>query len=226
MRYYRNALLYTGFSNSIYSVGSCFAVKARAYIAQGGMNRRKAGEDFYFLQKISMLGEIGEINSTTVYPSSRLSDRVPFGTGPAIKKYCEGNITLEYSFPLEVFEILKSIFSKIEEFYLIGDKLKAEDISLNASFISFCNETKLLDEICELKANCSSVDIFMKRFFHLFNAFRVLKWLKYSLLNGFPQKSLLSESRKLLQLLGFDENEIATDPKLVLNLYRSLDKNR
>jgi glycosyltransferase involved in cell wall biosynthesis len=96
MRYYKNALEYCNFPHSIYTVGSAFAVRASAYVAQGGMNRRKAGEDFYFLHKLMPLGKVGEINSTSVFPSSRLSDRVPFGTGPALKKHQEGSNDLNY----------------------------------------------------------------------------------------------------------------------------------
>jgi hypothetical protein len=226
MRYYRNALSVTGFPNSIYTVGSCIAVKAGLYVAQGGMNRRKAGEDFYFLHKMAILGEISEINSTTVYPSSRLSDRVPFGTGAAIKKYCEGDKSVEFSYQLEAFLILKSIFSKIENFYWKGDKLRAEDLSDDTSFISFCNKTKLLEDIRELISNCSSAEIFTKRFFHLFNAFKILKWLNYSLSDRFPKESLIKESRKLLQIMGIEEEGILTDPETMLNLFRLLDKKQ
>jgi len=42
MRYYKNAVTVSGFPNSIFSVGSCFSVLAKAYVSQGGMNRRKA----------------------------------------------------------------------------------------------------------------------------------------------------------------------------------------
>jgi hypothetical protein len=226
MRYYRNALLYTGFPNSIYTVGSCFAVKADAYVAQGGMNRRKAGEDFYFLHKMALLGEIGEINSTTVYPSSRLSSRVPFGTGPALQKYCEGDHSLEYSYPLDAFEIIKSYFLNIDLYYKTDDELLVENISDSDPFIRFYREIMLSNELSELSSNCGSIDIFRKRFFHVFNAFKVLKWLNFSIQNGFPKMALLNESGKLLVYLGIEKDQIPSDPQSVLTLFRSIDKNR
>jgi hypothetical protein len=226
MRYYRNALFITGFPDSIYTVGSCNAVKAGPYVAQGGMNRRKAGEDFYFLHKMAILGEISEINTTTVYPSSRISDRVPFGTGAAIKKYCNGDNSIEDIYPLEAFIVLKSIFSSIENYYNNVDEIQSEDLSQNDSFINFCNENKLYKEINELKQNCSSAEIFKKRFFHVFNAFKILKWLNYSLMHSFPKESLLKECYKLLQIIGKEEKEILIEPKTMLDLFRTLDKNR
>ncbi|MBW8051767.1 MAG: glycosyltransferase family 2 protein [Cytophagales bacterium] len=84
LRYYVIALRYSGFPYAYYTIGSCMAVRSDVYQKQGGMNRRQAGEDFYFLQKIIQLGNFTELTATTVYPSSRRSTRVPFGTGKAI----------------------------------------------------------------------------------------------------------------------------------------------
>jgi glycosyltransferase involved in cell wall biosynthesis len=226
MRYYRNALIYTGFPNSIYTIGSCFAVKAGAYVLQGGMNRKKAGEDFYFLHKMVMLGKIGEIKSTTVYPSSRLSDRVPFGTGPSLQKYYEGSRSVENTYPLEAFEVLKFVFSNIDKFYNYGYKLQTDILSEDATFKGFCDESKFTDEIRELINNCGSLEIFKKRFFHIFNALKVLQWLNYAAQHNFPQKILLEESRRLLKLMGIEEVKIPSDPKLILSLFRLLDKTR
>ncbi len=85
LRYYSLALKHIGFPYYFHTVGSSFAVKAETYCKQGGMNRKKAGEDFYFLQKIMPLGDYEYLNTTAVFPSSRPSDRVPCGTGAFIK---------------------------------------------------------------------------------------------------------------------------------------------
>ena len=54
------------------------AVKALPYVKAGGMNRRQAGEDFYFIQKLVPSGGYFSLNSTTVYPSPRASDQGSF----------------------------------------------------------------------------------------------------------------------------------------------------
>ena len=71
---------------SYHTIGSAFAVSASSYAKQGGMNRRKAGEDFYFISKLIKGEKFGEITKTKVIPSPRISDRVPFGTGRSIMK--------------------------------------------------------------------------------------------------------------------------------------------
>src|SRR4030095_9895180 len=47
LRYFVQALRYAGFPHAHHTLGSCMAVRACTYCKQGGMNKRKAGEDFY-----------------------------------------------------------------------------------------------------------------------------------------------------------------------------------
>ena len=50
---------FAGYPWAMYTVGSAFAVTAEAYVKRGGMNRRQAGEDFYFLQNLAHIGTVG-----------------------------------------------------------------------------------------------------------------------------------------------------------------------
>ncbi|MBN2861879.1 MAG: hypothetical protein JXN62_01880, partial [Bacteroidales bacterium] len=72
LRYYRRALKYSCFPYPFHTVGSAVAVKALNYLKAGGMNRRQAGEDFYFIQKLLPQGGYFTLNSTAVYPSPRI----------------------------------------------------------------------------------------------------------------------------------------------------------
>ena len=111
LQYYKNAIEFTGYPHSMFTVGSAFVVTAEAYVKRGGMNRRQAGEDFYFLQNLAHLGPIGEISTTTVFPSARLSDRVPFGTGPILQKWMGGAEDLTQTYNFQAFADLKEFFS-------------------------------------------------------------------------------------------------------------------
>ena len=111
LRYYVRGLRYAGFPHAHHTIGSCMAVRADVYKKQGGMNKRKAGEDFYFLQKIFPLGAFTELTDTTVNPSPRGSDRVPFGTGKAVRAHLAGNKIGTY--PLEAFLDLKMLFDRL-----------------------------------------------------------------------------------------------------------------
>src|SRR5690606_11992981 len=86
LRYFIGMQRWAGFPHAFQTVGSSMAVRARIYCQIGGMNTRQAGEDFYFLHKIIERGKFSDLNTTTVYPSPRISDRVPFGTGQSMKE--------------------------------------------------------------------------------------------------------------------------------------------
>ena len=63
------------------SMGSTIVCTAEAYCAVGGMPRKKATEDFYFLQELTKYCGVHTIPEILVYPSSRPISRVYLGTG-------------------------------------------------------------------------------------------------------------------------------------------------
>jgi hypothetical protein len=84
LRVYVLGLAQAGSPYAFHSVGSAMACRASAYVAAGGMNRRMAGEDFYFLQQVHKVAGVAHLSGTCVHPSPRASRRVPFGTGRAV----------------------------------------------------------------------------------------------------------------------------------------------
>ena len=84
LRAYVLGLELAGSPYAFHTVGSAMACRASAYVASGGMNRRLAGEDFYFLQQVHKTSGVAPLAGTVVHPSPRSSHRVPFGTGRAV----------------------------------------------------------------------------------------------------------------------------------------------
>ncbi|MDX1699018.1 MAG: hypothetical protein R3250_00300, partial [Melioribacteraceae bacterium] len=107
LRYYVLGLKYAGSPFAHHSVGSTIICDAFHYIKVGGMNKRKGGEDFYFLEKMAKITEISTIKAVKVFPSPRISDRVPFGTGPRINRFVTENRDEYLLYAPEIFEILK-----------------------------------------------------------------------------------------------------------------------
>ena len=178
LHYYKQALEYAGFPNSIYTIGSAFAVRAEAYVKQGGMNRRQAGEDFYFLHKLTKLGQLVEINDAFVYPSGRVSDRVPFGTGAAMTKWMNDADDLNLTYCFDAFLDLKQLFDRAGEFYKINSIRYAEIIStLPLTVQQYLMSVSFDEKLAEINCNSSSPESFRKRFFQAFDAFQVLKFL-------------------------------------------------
>ena len=107
LRYYNQCFRFCELPYAFHTVGSSMAVRSSAYQKQGGMNKRKAGEDFYFLHKIIALGNFTELKSSMVIPSPRISDRVPFGTGKAIGDWVETGEKEYYTYSFEIFKNIK-----------------------------------------------------------------------------------------------------------------------
>lgn len=224
MRYYRNAMKWCGYPHSIHTVGSSFAVRASAYVKQGGMNRKKAGEDFYFLHKMILLGDYGNINSTTVFPSSRQSGRVPFGTGAAMKKWADGNSELMSTYNLDAFIPLKQFFEKPAQFWRMNEiGINAYLRNLQVVLRQFIEESGTIQVILDLEKNCANAATFSKRFFHHLNAFWILKYLNFAHENIFSRGELYGEATKLLQEMGIDVS-VGTQALQLLDYYRDLDK--
>jgi hypothetical protein len=123
-RYYLEAVRYTGYPYAYHTVGSAFAVRAAAYCRQGGMSKRQAGEDFYFIQKVAMQGNFSECHSTTVHPSARPSDRVPFGTGPAVARQLAEPDAPYLTYAPELFRHLRTFYALIPDFFACGPSLR------------------------------------------------------------------------------------------------------
>lgn len=201
LKYYKNALEYSGYPFSMFTIGSAFAVTAEAYVKRGGMNRRKAGEDFYFLQNLVQVGPVGEITNATVFPSSRLSNRVPFGTGPILKKWIDGTEDLQQTYNLKAFTDLKAFFDIRNQLFKT-DVFHQKQIvgTLPEPIANFIESDNFYAEIDELNKNCSSLKTFETRFFHKFNAFRILKFLNFSHEIFYKKTELIIEAETLEKL--------------------------
>jgi glycosyltransferase involved in cell wall biosynthesis len=223
MRYYRHAMQITGYPNAIYTVGSAFSVRAGAYVKQGGMNRKKAGEDFYFLHKVVQLGTFGEINEPLVFPGIRTSDRVPFGTGPKLAQFLSGEDSLETTYSFQAFRDLRPFFRKVNKLYTLNEQQLAETIEdFTLPLRQFLHQSKSIDAILELQANCSSETTFVKRFVHRFNAFWILKYLNFVHEKDYSTESLLKAAQQLLQAKGI-ETTASSDYSTLLQIFRNID---
>ena len=180
LRYYRLALEYCGYPYTFFTIGSAFAITVETYLKVGGMGKQQSGEDFYFLQKVFPLGRTRFIDTTCVYPLARVSDRVPFGTGPALQKMLAENQLSKYSYRIEAFESLKDFFGRIDFFYK-KPKKEIEDllVDLPEYLLLFLEENGFLSKIEEINRHTASLPNFRKRFFDYFNAFKILKYLNF-----------------------------------------------
>lgn len=223
LRYLVRGLIYASFPYSFHTVGSAIAVKALPYMQEGGMNRRQAGEDFYFIQKMVEAGGFVNLNTTAVYPAPRTSFRVPFGTGAAMNKMNAGNELLTYN--VLAFKDLKVLFNEVHALYNCSSEEVVKIYNdLPVSVKSFIDTDEWFDRISEIKANSSATSSFVKRFFRWFNMFKVIKFLNHSHREIYYRTEAGEAALQLLRLTGSDFD--SSNPKELLDYYRVLDRER
>ena len=86
LRYYLDGLRRAGSPYAFHTIGSTLCVGATAYAQVRGFPKRQAGEDFYLLNKLAKVGSIVTLTGQPIELSGRTSDRVPFGTGAAVRQ--------------------------------------------------------------------------------------------------------------------------------------------
>ncbi len=185
--YFRRMLKEIGFPYYHQTIGSAFAVSADAYVKVGGMGRQQGGEDFYFLHKVFELGSVKELDNAEVYPLARYSDRVPFGTGPALQRIMDQPEGILNTYSKGSFRELKRLFDRVDSFYKTDkEEVTFQIENLHPALLEYLKEIDFRRMIEDCNGNSARLDTFRKRFFHHFNAFRIVKYLNFVHPHPFP----------------------------------------
>ncbi len=211
LRYNVQMLKYIQFPYAFHTLGSAFALPVDSYIRVNGMNRRQAGEDFYFLHKLTQLGDLGEITNTCVHPSPRPSFRVPFGTGALIRQSLENEANEVLTYPAEIYLQLRTFFGQIENIY--SKNLKLNDLNIASCLKEFLLKYDFEKNCNEIRKNTAGFPSFKKRFYQWFNGFMVVKFQNFAL-KDFPKIPIFEAAPFLAKQKEAD----------LLAYYRSLDK--
>jgi hypothetical protein len=215
-------LKFSEFPDVFHTIGSAMGSRASVYMKSGGMNRRQAGEDFWFIQKLIPQGGYFELNQTAVFPSPRASSRVPFGTGAAITKMAAELESGLKTYNPEAYKDLKAFFVTIihyspggsEDFYALYPNFPE-------SIRSFLRQDEWERRVMEITGNTARTESFKKRFFGWFNMFSVVKYLNY-IHSGFYDKIPVQEAAiRLLEMTGNRFRSV--NPEDLLNEYRRLE---
>jgi hypothetical protein len=152
------------------ALGSAMACPVWAYRAAGGITPKMSGEDFYFIQKLRKTGRVLFWNQEKVYPEARFSDRVYFGTGPAMIK---GNMGDWSSYPIyqwQFFDEIRETYDLFPSYFKKTMQSKVTDF-LRMQF----NEE---DPFERLRKNFRQEKQFVRACHEKFDGLRILQYLK------------------------------------------------
>lgn len=180
LRYYADYLAWANSPYGYHSIGSAMTCTGYAYAAISGMNRRLAGEDFYFLQQLTKTGKVERIPGTTVHPSNRISQRTPFGTGQRIERFLTNQRDEYELYAPEIFGVIKDWISAISanpgldstNFLKIADQIEPKlkdfliEIDFEKNWDTFRNQNKKESDV-------------IKQFHRWFDGLRTLRLINY-----------------------------------------------
>lgn len=224
LRYYIQALRLAGYPFAFQTIGSSFAVRADVYARSGGMNRRKAGEDFYFLHKLIPDGGFFDLTTTTVFPSSRKSDRVPFGTGRAVMDYIEKGDSNYPVYHPHIFDDIKR-FLEIRELNRFSEESISAFLDSLPTSLQICRKQRSVDQrLTEIRLNSSSPEAFKKRFLKWYDGFEVLKWVHLLRDEVYGTLPVSEASIHILEKAGIKPD--SEKPEKLLAQFRKLDQSQ
>lgn len=170
MRYYALNMWRIGNPYRFTAIGSAMAFPVWAYRAIGGLTPHKSGEDFYFLQKLAKYGRILHWNSERVYPAARFSDRVFFGTGPAMIKGREGDWSSYPLYPHRLFDDIRDTYDLFPLLY------ETDTETPMTGFLEAIFKTTSLWQ--PLRKNYRTREQFVRACIHRVDGLRILQYLK------------------------------------------------
>ena len=216
LRYHIQGLKWAGYPNAKHTVGSCMAVRASSYAKSGGMNRRKAGEDFYFMHKLLPVCQFTYLEAV-VYPSCRSSDRVPFGTGRAQLEFLDSGVQIRKTYHPDTYICLKKFFDLVPNLFNSDQVIENVPEELK----KFLLEQQFESRVKDIKSQSSSLKIFIKIFWQWMDGFMVLKMTHYLRDSYFPEQAIDIAANSLIKIL--EESQSTLSLTELLTKFKQLD---
>lgn len=226
LRYQVNGYRYVGLPGAFHTIGSSFMVSGDVYRQVGGMNARKAGEDFYFLHKVMAQTRYVDLIQPTVYPSDRTSWRVPFGTGKAMSDLTSSPNSTLYAYNPKSFEAFKQLYQSGLE------ALEYQQVSDWMNLLSPVNRKiawtmGMKDWWVDAVSQSGALGSAQKRFTRRFYGFNVIKIMHlYRDLFFLNQPIENTSSTLVFKLLGSNQSVPLANSQELLQAYRMIDSRQ
>jgi hypothetical protein len=205
LRYWVLGLQYARSPYAFHSIGSTMATTDEGYLAVRGMNRREAGEDFYFLNKLAKTGPLRRIRETRVYPSGRSSVRVPFGTGAAVAKMVSGGGGDFLLYDPRVFDVLRAWIELMKDsFEDTVDKILGKAKEIHPGLAEFLAARGFLRIRPKIRDNVKDHKTYERQMHVWFDGFETLKLINGLTKGFYPKIPLPAAVRRILEMQNLE----------------------
>ena len=203
LRAYVIGLSFAGSPYAFHSIGSTMACTARAYVDVRGMNRRKAAEDFHFLNKLAKIGRIGTVSTTTVYPSPRLSTRVPFGTGRSMVRFINGETDEYRLYHADIYTILREWLAEMDaDPYRDSGQILEAACKIHPGLKGYLDLSRFPIDWPLICRNCPDAEHLRHQFHVWFDGLKTLRLVRHLSRTAFAPVGMLEGVKDLLQKTG------------------------
>jgi hypothetical protein len=203
LRYWILGLKFAKSPYAYHSIGSTMVCSTDAYLEVRGMNKREAGEDFYFLNKLAKLGNVGCIKETCVFPSARASLRVPFGTGKRIQRFLDGGHEEYVLYNPGTFKVLAEWLLLMKEtFQSDENEIIKKAGRIDPLLASFLNDCKFGQIWSRIRSNVRGKDNLIRQLSCWFDGFKTLKLINYLSRNSYVPVDMFTALDSLLKMNG------------------------
>ncbi len=198
LHHYVNGLQRAGSTYAFHTIGSCLLLHANFYTQVRGFPVRPAGEDFYLLNKLNKLAPVISLDNTVVHIQSRLSNRVPFGTGPAVENILNNKNSAIFYHPA-CFTILAKWLNYLDELAITGHFFlpRVAENRSQKCLLELITEFSTADAVQKLFANHKSPKARKIHLHQWFDGFKTLKAIHYLRDRHFPSMTYTSLQRTL-----------------------------
>lgn len=222
MLYYVAGLRFAGSPYAWPTIGSCLAINAQHYARVRGYPKRAAGEDFYLLNKLAKVGAVRHCREPLITLSGRRSDRVPFGTGPALTKIASLTSAADYcSYHPDAFLYLRALLVTLRDTsHDAGVRPPLQDLPDPAFFDELWQRFNCDAAIARARSNSRTQAQLQRQLMTWFDGFRSLKWL-HACREQLPNQPLL-HTLAHVNWITLHKKESATLTELVRQLQKAL----
>ena len=180
LHYYVQGLAYAGSGYAFHTIGSCIAVDMLAYCQVRGFPKKSGGEDFYLLNKLAKLGKVQSL-APVIQIKSRCSDRVPFGTGPAVADIVakEQNEDSYLVYNPQIFARLKKTLESLGKLASSEATIESFFADLDQSSRDYFQEAGFARQFAKWHKQYSNQQKLQMAIDEWFDAFRTLKYVHF-----------------------------------------------
>lgn len=191
LRYQALSLAWANAPFAYHTIGSAMACTAEAYAACGGMRRKRAGEDFYFLQALGKTGPVDYLRDIVVRPAARPSHRVPFGTGKRVRRFLDATHDEYRLYHPESFRVLRAWFA-LAAAAEDGAALLAHAEGIHTALAAFLTAEGFEAAWDRIRAQHKAVEAQWLQFHLWCDGLRTLRLLHHLRDNGLPDEQMLA----------------------------------